>query len=147
MKIKITEAGWTNFTGDFGTVAFENGLSVEDVSPMEATMLAGLVQIECEDGSNPSVSQRVLESIDMPMDGDMVYNASSGTVTVGAEATPESTQKTLYSYEQLAKIADEGGINGLREIGETMGVKSNSIASLITAILDKQSGDTTVAAE
>lgn len=52
----------------------------------------------------------------------------------------EEEAETVYSREELEAIADEKGIAGLREIGNTLGVKSNSIEDLIKKILDKQKG-------
>lgn len=42
--------------------------------------------------------------------------------------------------EELEAIADEKGISGLREIGNELGVKSNSIEDLIGKILAAQKG-------
>tara|TARA_R110000851_G_scaffold59347_11_gene137428 strand:- start:15496 stop:16041 length:546 start_codon:yes stop_codon:yes gene_type:complete len=51
-----------------------------------------------------------------------------------AEEKPEIT----YDRKALEEIADEDGIVGLRIIGESKNVRSNSIESLITKILKSQ---------
>jgi hypothetical protein len=59
-----------------------------------------------------------------------------------AQMQAEKTVKPQRHYErdELEAIADESGITSLREIGENLGVKSNSIESLIHKILKAQRG-------
>lgn len=49
-----------------------------------------------------------------------------------------NTAKQKYSKEALEEVADKDGIAGLREIGNELGVKANSITALIQEILHAQ---------
>lgn len=47
MKIRITQAGYENFTGDMGHIEFVDGVSVHGVAGTDfARSLGGIVQIE-----------------------------------------------------------------------------------------------------
>jgi hypothetical protein len=132
MKLKITEPGWINFSGNFGGIEFVDNVSVRDVTELEAFRLANLVRIEnLEDGKNPSSSQQALDSICM----SMAVGMDDPKNPVGNET---SAQPTLYTLAQLEAIADEKGIKGIREISDPMDIKSTSIKSLIDGILNKQ---------
>lgn len=136
MKIKLTEPGWETYTGDLGPIPFENGVSTREVNALEASRIANVVRVEnVADGSNPSTSQLVLESQCIRMDGDMVRDVVSGVQSSGAE-----TANKVYTNAELEEIADRDGINGLRKIGDTLGVKAQGIAKLIALILEAQGG-------
>lgn len=131
MKLKLTEPGWENFTGLFGAVNFENGVSVDDVSAAEARHLAACVRLEnAEDGSNPSVAQEIIDN-----QGKTLEQAIPAYVEAApAEAAPEQGQ--TYTADELMAVADKSGIKGLRVIGDAIGVKGASIAELIGRILE-----------
>jgi hypothetical protein len=130
MKIRIIQAGMENFTGDFGPVPFESGISSRDVTSLEAQRLAGLVQIETVEDQprNPSMAQVIIDSHTTPMDAEM---------TAGETKVIQDPVKA-YTREELEAIADRDGIEGLRPIGNSLHVKSNSIVKLIEAILRAQ---------
>lgn len=46
MKLRITQAGYQNFTGEMGHIDFKDGVSVEDVPEDFARSLGGIVQVE-----------------------------------------------------------------------------------------------------
>lgn len=56
------------------------------------------------------------------------------------QAVEGETKREPMTREELEAIADEKGITGLREIGNELGVKSNSIEDLIGKILAAQKG-------
>lgn len=130
MKIRIIEPGMTNMTGDFGPVPFIDGISTRDVTSIEAARLAGLVAIETveEAPRNPSAAQQVIDSRCIPMDEDMK--------TDRMKMIPDA--KKVWTRGELEAIADKDGLNGLREIGQTLNVKANSIPKIIEAILKAQ---------
>lgn len=136
MKLKIVEPGWTNFSGDFGGIEFFENVSVEDVSPRDASRLANAIQIETLEGANPSSSQSVLDSLVTPMSivGDLPSTAVAGE----GEATKAAI--TLYTKEALQAVADSGGIEGLRKIAAPMGLTSKSIVGLMDQIINNQGG-------
>ena len=122
MKIKIVGAGWAGYTGHFGTIEFKDGVSVEDVSPIEAQRLGAVVQIETLEGVNPSVAQRIIDSRSEFME--------IATTPRTPEVVPEK-KPMPYSAKELEEIADKGGIKALREIADQYGVKGRGISELI----------------
>jgi hypothetical protein len=141
MKLRIVEPGFEKYEGQMGVVFFENGLSTDDVSQLDATRMSAVMQCEWESGSTMSVTQRLLDETDTP----------APIVSDGAEAAKPETEKVSdkpndsnannekfvsYTREELEDIADTGGIAGLREIAEPMGIKGNSIAKLIDDIFE-----------
>lgn len=62
MKIKLTQEGFENYTGQMGVHFFENGLSTADVSFRDSARMAAVMNCEYEDGTNCSPSQRLLDS-------------------------------------------------------------------------------------
>lgn len=133
MKLRLTAPGWETYTGQMGVMFFENGLSTTDVLPLDAVRVAGVIGAEWEDGTPANVSQIYL---------DNAHTAAPSETA--AEAVPEAVAETTvepvrdaktYTEDELAAIADENGINGLREIATPLGVKGNSIRGLINGIL------------
>lgn len=126
MKIRMTQAGWDNFTGYFGVVEFRDGLSVNEVSDMEAQRIAAVISVNREDGTNPSAAQLINDTRAQPME---VVSTPRGDADAPA-GTP-----VKYTAEQLAEIADKQGIAGLRVIAKSLDVAGKSIAELIGKIL------------
>jgi hypothetical protein len=131
MRIKIIQPGWENYTGPLGLATFVNGVA-ENVSPRGAAMVANVILVETDEGTNPSDSQRALDSQATPM--GIPEPVSPGPAAPAAEPRP------IYTREQLEQTADKRGIEGLRELAKPYGVKSSSIVKLIQAILDAQNG-------
>lgn len=129
MKIKITEPGWAGFTGDFGMVDFVDGVSVDDVSRVEQSRLAGIIAIETVDGTNPSASQALLDAHVKP--------AAVQTLAHIVD-TPAVVETKVWTSDELAAVADKEGIKGIRAIAEPMGLKDNTIADLMAKILAHQ---------
>ena len=125
MKVKITQSGWSGFSGLLGQVMFENGISVEDIGKGDAAFLAGILQVEeVGTGHNPSDTQRIVDQ----------YANAAAVEKVVVEA-PAPVEFESYSKEQLEQIADAKGIKGLREIADPLAIKGLSIAELIEKIL------------
>lgn len=146
MKLRLTQPGFDTYTGQMGTVFFENGLSTADVKPNDAVRMAAQFLCEWEDGSTASVAQSLLDHAHMTV-GDLkaVTNADQAFAQQAAEAgalaskaAAEDGVTKTYTEESLAAIADKSGIKGLRVIAEPMGIKGNAIADLVRAILEKQ---------
>lgn len=132
MKIRMIEDAYKSFTGDFGPVSFVDGVSRE-VTFLEAQRIGNLVQVEnIEDGTNPSSSQLYLNVQAVPMDVALTINSTTGVLAV------EAPKPKQWTREELEAIADKGGIAGLRQVSEPMGVKDVSIVKLIDKILDAQ---------
>lgn len=134
MKLRLTQKHYEAYTGQMGVVFFENGLSTDDVSTLDATRMAAVLGCEWEDGKPANIGQIYLDNMNTaPPSAETV-----AAVPAKEKKAPEKTG-TQYTEDQLAEIADAKGISGLREISDTLGVKGNSIRGLIDAIL-KSSG-------
>lgn len=131
MKLKLLAPGYTDYTGLFGIVEFENGLSVEDVSEQAANRIACIVSAAWEDGGIVGVADRLLAGANVQAP-DMYAKREEIEYI---DPTGKSGGGAAWTKEELGEIADKNGIAGLREIGEPAGVKGNSIVGLIDAIV------------
>lgn len=140
MKLRLTQAGFENYTGQMGVVWFENGLSTTDVKSIDGIRISAAIGAEWEDGSAANVGDMYLNNMDVPAHVGMAERpveeqAAEPVSSVQASGVPGGA---AYTEEDLAKIADEKGINGLRTIGDPLGAKGTSIVGLIAEILKKQ---------
>lgn len=141
MKVKLTGQGMEHFTGQMGVVFFEDGVSVNDVSELDAFRLAAVYGAErIGTGESISVSQRLLDFADTPaVTVETIISPNVDSVApVATDVVEDTTVAQKYTEESLSKIADEQGIAGLREIAEKFGIKGNSIAGLIAAVIKAQ---------
>lgn len=149
MKLRMTQPGYETFTGQMGTVFFEDGLSTANVKPSDAVRMAAQFLCQWEDGSTASVAQSILDHAHTTTNNlPAEVNADQALATQRAEAAqlaghvaqPDGTAAPAHRYteDELSAIADERGIKGLRAIAEPLGVKGNSISEMIRAILGKQ---------
>lgn len=126
MRIRIVQPGWEAFTGNFGSIEFSDGVSVTEVSNIEASRVAAVVRVETLQGKDPSMAQRIIDAHHEP--------APEQAATVAVAELPPA-DKPSYTAEELAAVADKHGIKGLREIADPLGIKANSISELIARIL------------
>jgi hypothetical protein len=135
-RLKITEAGWSNFSDLFCGVQFTNGISDEAVAPAVADHIGSIIQVEfCDDGKQPSANRNFMNSQDLPAP---VASVSEPVTVAPQEAARMDASKQVYTKEALENIADDHGIAGLRHIAEQYGVKGRGIVELITEILKAQ---------
>lgn len=137
--LRIIQQGWEAYTGPLYGITFENGVSVDGYSAIQAAQVAGTVQAEEVIGDkthNPSVSQEILNWKNRALDQDMVRQASTGELVKSQDLKTDLTPvKIAYSRAQLEAIADEKGIAGIREITDPLNIKSTSIGKLIEEVL------------
>ncbi len=135
MKYKITEPGWENFTGQFGSHEFQDSVSVDDLDEYTAMRLSNLVRMEDMDGFCPSSSQQAIDTqgITMPVIADKVSTMTADQPAVDAGV--------LHTKESLQVLADKTGIAGVRKVAEPLNVSARSINDLIAGILKKQAED------
>lgn len=152
MKLKIISPEFSHYTGHFGTVLFQDGVSVGDVSSAEARVIAAITTVvDAETGARVgdvelwSTSQtKTAEVYNYPTVAQRkAMQASSGapapqTAVAAVVAAAASVAAVVHTVESLSAVADAKGIKGLREIGDTFGVKANTTAKLIDAILAAQ---------
>jgi hypothetical protein len=146
VKLKITQKGFEGFTGYMGTTEFAGGISVSDVSKMDAERIGAALGVEwVESGKNPSVSQAIVDNhadkaviVDpMPRATEVEQPEQPASAETGDKVVVES-EKTIHTRESLETIADQQGIAGLREIGDGFGVKARSVKELIDEIMNAQ---------
>jgi len=138
MKLKIAEPGYDTFTGAFGLVQFENGVSVDHVSMKDAFQLSALIQmVDAETGD--SISMLNGDEADRLATARVEYYPSVAEVEAQKQnaesAEPSVEVAQAYTREELESIADKEGIAGLRKIGDALNLKGTSVAKLIDAIL------------
>lgn len=131
MKLKLTAVGYEAFTGLFGMIEFEEGVSVDDVNPQIAKRVACILSVEWEDGTKVGVADALIASQNM--------SAPTEELAVVVPPTPEleAVGGKAWTEEELGALADEKGIAGLREIAAPLGIKGNSIAALIKGIMEQ----------
>ncbi len=137
MKLRLTGKGFTNFTGQMGVNNFTDGLSDNEVHPAEALRIANVMGAEWEDGSSANTAQLYQESLHIEVD-----TSRHSIDVVPATQTENEAEATVvlpvaFTRNELELIADTDGIAGLREIGNKLGIKSNSIVGMIDAIMEK----------
>ena len=164
MKIKIIQKGYELFTGPFGSVEFANGVSIDHVSRREAERLGSILPIveindEGEENGPISIGQTDLDNRDKkaevkaPLETQETTEGDDDAAETKGEAEDsesdgpeqgvenESAERAkIYTEAELEAIADKDGMSGLREIGNKIDAKGNSIDKLIIKILQKQKG-------
>ena len=140
MKLRLTQGGFETYTGQMGVVWFEDGLSTKDVLPIDAIRIAATIGAQWEDGTAANVGEMYLNNMHTPAFVGMSEQAAEEPAapvqsSVPAPGVPSGAAHTV---EELAKIADEKGIAGLREIAEPLGVKATSIVTLMDLIVKAQ---------
>lgn len=144
--LKLIEKGWENFTGQFGAVEFEDGVSKDIISMAEAMKLAGVIRCEeLESGTNPSVSQEIVDdrqselSVRKQALADKV-SADGGTKEPEEPKNSEPTSNPVYDYEMadLEAVADQSGIEGLRDFASRYDVRGGSIKAIIDSLMARK---------
>ncbi len=136
-KIRITQAGWANFTDTMCGVEFVDGLSVYPVPHNLILTLGSLFSIEGVDEQ---------EQVGMGAHVKASRTTKAKVVPALADSTPESVGISTdavapvkkFTREELETIADEHGIAGLREIADGFKVKGRGIMELIAEITKAQ---------
>ncbi len=131
MKLRLTQSGFETYNGQMGVIMFENGVSVDDVLPVDAIRMSAVMGAEWENGSPSNVAQIYLDNMNTPATSEAAVEQEATTTEPVELKEPQNT----YTKEDLEKIADTGGITALREIAEPLGLKGNSIGGMIKAIL------------
>lgn len=142
-RIKITQAGWAGFTGEIGITQFKDGISVDHVGRREIVVIgASLSLIEVDDdgdeGENPALQHRMLTDGSMSMPAEILQPLARATdepAAASASKAVDPTAITFHTKDELEKIAETKGLNGLRAIMDPLNVKAVSINKAIQVIL------------
>lgn len=145
--LKIVQAGYENYTGPIGAYEFSDGVSTVMIPRVDRDRLATAFQfVEFTEAGvdevDAGVAARMLrdghemaaEMAKLERQTDEEKAVEDATVALQA---PDFVP-TIYSREELEKIADKKGINGLRDIAEPWNVKHRSILPLIALIEQAQ---------
>lgn len=159
MRLKIIESNMSNFTGEMSGVVFEDGVSIESVSQRDADRIGAILR--CKYLENPEAPLGETErmatlrarSTGAPdVVGQITMREAKGEEPATAEPVTEQTAttepepqaevverpKTSYTRATLESIADKGGINAIRAIGEPLGIRGREVDKMIDAILASQ---------
>lgn len=150
MKLRITQKGFENYSGQMGMILFKDGVSVYDVKERDALRLSALFGCVWDNGEYVKVTKVEVEpsapvgrsTFLAQTDGkkervggddsdSAIYYADNGFSD--ADAPVQVTKR--YTLAELEKVADEKGIAGLREIAGPLGIRGTSINKLIDQIL------------
>ena len=135
--IKIEEAGYEQFTGNIAGFQFVNGVTVEPLSKQEADRFAAIMRVSCLDSGIPqeigAASRIINRDVELPTVSNQMLEKQDEP-----EPVVEVISKSRYTEAQLEAIADEKGIEGLREIGRLYGIKGRAIHELIEEIIKAQ---------
>lgn len=135
-RIRLTEPAFVNYTGPFGPVNFTDGLSDDKVEWQEASRLAA--NVRCEDADMPGYQ------LGEVAEGERHRLRKADAPVIRAMEVAEKTDTGLrlasqqFTREELAKIADEKGLAGVRDIARAWGKTGRSIEECIAAILNAQ---------
>lgn len=132
--VKITERSFLGYTGMLGDIEFKDGISVDKLGRNQIDRLSAAMRIETIEGGGLGPAARLVQNKNTP--------APSGNIPVEIKK-PEvkaPAEHPKYTRQALEEIADIRGIVGLREIGESFGVKGRSVMDLITEIMKAQQG-------
>ena|GEM_PF-1111617 len=151
IKLKITKPGYESFNGFIRSFEFKNGVSVEPIDVRTALRIGAAIPVVDEHGNQVSPltyrPEQHLANTAAPVLKSLQQQASEPQSPVDLqksegskanETVAENGPEREYTREELEKIADAKGINGLREIGEKLGVKGRAVAELIEKILQAQ---------
>lgn len=157
VHVVLKQAGYQNFSGYLLGHRFEDGRSTMPVPIQHALRLgaayvcqtdAGEVispnHITYEDAATVAADPVAASPASQPKEEAPVAEDEVMDFMDVGEEMPEA--KTWTSVE-LEALADAEGIQGLREIGDELGVKERSIKGLIEGIVKAQSGATKLAGD
>ena len=135
-RIRLMQPDFQHYSGPIGLVNFENGVSTEAVSWIEAGRIGAIMSIEDanEPGFQISPAAEMTRHLDRTSDDKMVKALHAGT-HVNAEGAAVMER---YTREELEDIADKQGLSGVRELARRWGRTGRSILECINETLDAQ---------
>lgn len=137
MKLRLMQEGFASYNGQMGVLVFEDGLSTTNVLPVDAVRIGAVMLCAWEDGASASVAQAIIDNAHTPaplLEGGAAEHDRQAGVDTALDALVASG-RAAWTASELASIADEGGIKGLRVVTDAAGVKGNSIKDLITNMI------------
>lgn len=66
MKLRLTGEGFTNYTGQMGVIYFQDGVSINEVLPVDGMRIAGTIGAVWEDGSHANIGDVYAANLQTP---------------------------------------------------------------------------------
>lgn len=109
MKLRLTGRGFEAYTGQMGVIYFRDGLSINDVLPVDGMRIAGTIGATWEDGSSANVGEVYAQNLQTPAPTGLQqerldYLASVVGITNASQAL---AQTNLVAQTQF----NAGGLN------------------------------------
>lgn len=139
-KIKIIEPGMIHYTGPVGMVSFVDGVSVEPVDKLARNFVGAIFRCELADKPGYQVGSAADEIRGNHVKFDDPNVKVFNNATFDMKNSVPNIKKPNYTREELEQIADELGLNGVRDIAKIWSVTGRSIQQVIDAILNAQGG-------
>lgn len=147
--LKIVSKGFETYTGNFGPVTFENGVSIEPVPKMFADRIAAATQVVWIDENgetieDASVAHRLIRDSamrapvleELPRQTEEEKKAEQRTQLL---KVVDADQMQIYSRNDLIALVEKDGVKALRLVGDKWKVKHKQALALIDMILERQS--------
>lgn len=145
--MKIDKQGWDKYTGLLGMVPFKDGVSERELTDREADIIGAtirLVDVKSEKQVGAAVKMfrsdkgngKGKPKIDDPIVEPDPPVFDEPDPIPDPTPTPTPIPDEGPTQESLEKIADEGGIKAIREVGNKYGVKGVEISKMIEDILE-----------
>jgi hypothetical protein len=142
-RIRIVQPGWETYTGPFGSITFDQGVSTHLVDPVSIDRIAAEMHvIDADSKDKLGAQERMIHIKTQRLDAiDRLDRVPEGVVVdpvVKVEKIEPTLGEKIWTVNDLEAVADDTGIRGLREIGDPMGAKGRAIPELIGNILRVQ---------
>lgn len=140
IKLKLIEPGFEKYTGELCRAQFVDGESVEGLAPAQADQIASVMRTEAVDCEyiSPAEETNIRDRSAPQLEPMKTQSEEEKAAEENSGENDKVVVSKIYTEDELAKIADEKGIQGLREIGDPIGAKDVSISGLIRDILAAQ---------
>jgi hypothetical protein len=145
--IKIMQKGFAGYNGQIGQYSFVDGVSTEAMPMAERDRMAAVFQfVELEEDGTETpcgAAHRLVRdsALRAPVAEPLARMTEAEKTAEEVEAVVaahDAKDRPTHSLEELEAILKEGGVSGLREVGELWNVKNRSAVVLIQMILDAQ---------
>lgn len=139
VTMTIVEPGLVGSNCHLQGIKFENGVSVEPATRRQIDRIAASLRVSIEGEGFETISQRVLKR-----DNEIEREEKLERGVEVATSVKAKDGNKIWTQDELTAIADEKGINGLREIADPLKLRSRSIPELIGKIMEVAGEQTTV---
>ena len=138
-RIRLGKKNLASFTGQRGKHQFKDGVSVEFIADADANYMGAIeIVFDADTGEQlgPGAQLRRARLRNRDKAGDP-SSAVQKKVTPEVQVAPKVLAEVTYDFDidSLNLLAEKEGINGVRGIASTYGVKGTSILGLIDALI------------